>query len=344
MKPTYSETAALCRELSVLLHAGIGVADGLFLLAESQTGELGALLLQLGKRMDAGAPLSEALAESKAFPDCVTGMIRIGEQAGRMEEVLLALGRFYDQRSRSSRQLRKALGYPAMLLSLMLLVIGVLLIRVLPVFDDVYASLGSRLTGAAAMLLHLGQMLKNALPLLLGILAAVAATALLYGYCGPVREKINARWTARLGDRGVSRKFNNANFARALALGFSSALPLEEAVEQAAMLLSDIPGAAARCRGCAEALRSGKSLPDAMTEAEFLPPAESRMLSVGLRQGSGDVIMAEIADRLMDDAQEALEDAVAKAEPAMVMGASVLVGIILLSVMLPLMNIMSVIG
>ena len=68
------------------------------------------------------------------------------------------------------------------------------------------------------------------------------------------------------------------------------------------------------------------------------------MLAVGLRQGGSDLVMADIANRLMEDAQESLERTVARAEPAMVLAASVLVGLILLSVMLPLMNIMAAIG
>jgi type IV pilus assembly protein PilC len=344
MKPTCSEIAALCRELAVLLHSGIGIADGIFLLAQTENDPMGQLLLRMGGRMDEGAELSEAMEETGSFPGCVTGMIHVGEQTGRMEEVLRALAQFYDQRSRSNRRIRKALGYPAALLALMILVIGMLLIRVLPVFDDVYASLGSRLTGVAAALLHLGQLLKGALPVLWGILAAAALAGVLYACCAPLHEKVNRLWTARFGDRGFYRKFNNANFARALALGLRSALVLEEAVEQAAKLLADNPGAAARCCSCAAALRAGKALSDAMAQADFLPPAESRMLAVGLRQGSGDAVMEDIADRLMEEAEDALEDAVAKAEPVVVLSASVLVGFILLSVMLPLMNIMTVIG
>lgn len=343
MKLTHSEIAGLCRRLALLLHAGIGAADGIFLLAEEDD-EMRPLLTALGAGMDEGKPLSEAMEVSRAFPGCVTGMVRVGEQTGRLEEVLTSLANFYEQRSRSSRQIRQALMYPAAILALMLVVIGVLLIKVLPVFDEVYASLGSRLTGVAAGLLHLGQLLEKAMPVLLGILGAVAVTALLYAYCAPFREKVSAQWTARFGDRGISRKFNNANFARALAMGLAGALPLEEAAQQAGELLSDIPGAARRCETCAEALRSGASLATAMGDAGFLPPAESRMLSVGLRQGSGDLVMADIADRLMHDAEDALGQTVAKVEPAMVLAASMLVGLILLAVMLPLMNIMSAIG
>ena len=136
----------------------------------------------------------------------------------------------------------------------------------------------------------------------------------------------------------------NANFARALAMGIGSGLPLEDAVEQAGKLLADIPAAASRCQCCVRLLHSGAQLSDAMGQSGFLGSAESRMLALGLRQGNGDKVMADLADRLMEQADEALENAVAKIEPAMVLLASVLVGAILLTVMLPLMNIMAAIG
>lgn len=344
MKLTHGEIAGLCRRLALLLHAGIGVADGMFLLAEEENEEMKALLLSIGEALDAGKPLSEAMVQSGAFSGSVTGMVQMGEQSGRMEDVLTALAAFYEQRSRSSSQIRQALTYPAVLLALMLVVIGVLLIKVLPVFDQVYASLGSGLTGVAAGLLHAGQLLEAALPVLFALLVTAVAAVLLYAYCAPVRRKADAWYAARFGDRGIARKFNNANFARALAMGLSSALPLEDAVELSGKLLEDTPEASARCRRCSEALRSGMALQKAMQEAGFLPPAESRMLAVGLRQGGSDLVMADIADRLLTDAQESLERTIAKAEPAMVLAASVLVGLILLAVMLPLMNIMAAIG
>ena len=344
MKLTYSEIAAFCRQLALLLHAGIGAADGVYLLAQEETGKLHELLRQLGAQLDTGDELSAAAEKSGAFPGCVTGMIAVGEQTGRLEEVLCSLTQFYEQRSRSGRQIKNALAYPAMVFALMIVVMGVLLVRVLPVFEEVYASLGSGLTGVAAGLLRLGQLLKGAMPVLFGLLSVLACGALLYGFAAPVRSRVNAWCVSHFGDRGVLQNYNNANFARALAMGLGSALPLEEAVEQAGRLLADVPGAARRCELCSKLLRGGAELSQAMKESGFLPPAESRMLALGLRQGSGDRIMADIADRLMVQADERLEAAVARVEPAMVLLASVLVGTILLSVMLPLMNIMAAIG
>lgn len=344
MKLTHSQIASLYRALALLLHAGISLADGVFLLREEETGTMQDLLEALGSLMDGGTPLSEAMAQTKAFPACATGMVYVGEQTGRMEAVLESLARFYEQRSQNSRQVRQALTYPGLLLALMLVVIGVLLVQVLPVFDEVYSSLGSHLTGAAAGFLWLGRLLEQSLPVLFWLLAILVAAALLYGCHSDTRRKVNAWFCTRFGDRGVLRKFNNAQFAQALAMALGSGLPLEDALAHAGRLLADVPGARERCERCLLGLRGGKDLSHAMGDAAFLRPAQSRMLAIGLREGSGDRVMEEIARLLMEDAQETLEETVARIEPAMVLASSVLVGLILLSVMLPLMNIMAAMG
>ena len=113
---------------------------------------------------------------------------------------------------------------------------------------------------------------------------------------------------------------------------------------QAADLLEDVPGAQARCRDCLERLDRGEELAQAVRQSEVLPPAECRLLALGLRSGSGDRVMEDIARRLGQAGEDALEDRVSQVEPALVGVTSVLVGVILLSVMLPLMHIMSAIG
>ena len=347
MKP-YSlsdrQVADFCTGFSLLLHGGLTFGDSMHLLSRNEDGALRQIFSEMGEALDQGLPLSEVMEQQNAFPGAVFAMIRIGEHTGKMEEALQSLASFYDQRCRSRRLIKNAVSYPAMILLLMLLVVGVLLIQVLPVFDGVYASFGSGLTGVAAGLLKLGRLLKDALPGLFVLLFAVVAAVLAYGWIPALRNRVDAFAKSRFGDRGASRKFNNARFARGLSMGLSSGLTLEEAMALSEKLLSDTPGARLRCNRCAEMLAEGASLSDAMGNAGFLSPADCRMLAVGLRSGSGDKVMEEIADRLMEEVEHSLEDRISRVEPAMVLLCSGLVGAILLSVMLPLMNIMEAIG
>ncbi len=344
MKWNDAQTARVCRGLALLLHAGIHLADGLFLLAREEDKFLAPGLEALGRAMDAGDSLPMAAENSGLFPEEAVGMLHTGDQSGRMEEALNYLAEYYDARERTMRQIKNALAYPSLVLALMLLVIGVLLVKVLPVFDSVYASLGSRLTGIAGGLLGLGQSLSRSLPVLLGVLALGGLLFLTYRLYRPFRERMDRFFLEKLGDRSVLRKFNNAQFARALAMGLGSGLGLEEAVELARKLLAHIPGAAARCDRCLAAMAQGEDMVQALEGAALLPRSQSSLLALGIRGGSGDRVMADIADRLSEDAFQSLESAVSRIEPAMVLICSALVGLILLAVMLPLMNILSAIG
>lgn len=81
-----------------------------------------------------------------------------------------------------------------------------------------------------------------------------------------------------------------------------------------------------------------------MRGADLLSPAQARLFAAGVYSGNGDAVLAEIADRVQEEASDALENVVSKVEPSIVLVVSLLVGLILLSVMMPLMSIMSTIG
>ncbi len=344
-KLSNDEISALCLGLSMLLHAGVGVGDGLSLLAEEESDAAHrALLAQMAQRVDDGAPLAAAFRETERFPDYVCGLLEVGEAAGRTEEALSALSHHYEDRARLDHQVRASLLYPAILLVIMLAVIAVLLVRVLPVFNEVYAYLGGSLTGVAGGLLALGQALDRAMPVLCVLLGAVVVFLAVFAASASFRDRVMSLWRKKMGDRGISRKINTARFAQSLSMGLSSGLPLEEALSMAASLLESVPAAKGRCLDCLKRLENGEGLAAAMRESGALPRAECRLLDLGLRSGTGDTAMEQIARRLSEESETALEEKVGQVEPALVMVTSVLVGLILLSVMLPLMNIMTAIG
>lgn len=347
MKKTLSRdaVAGLCLELSLLYHAGVTAGDALTLLAEGAQGEEKALLAAMARRVDDGATLSAAMEESGGFPGYAVGLVAVGEQSGRAEEALAALADYYERRGRMERQLRNALLYPALLLGLMLVVIGVLLIKVLPIFNDVYATLGGRLTGVAGGLLTLGRWLDAVLPFALAALALVAAGAAAYAVSPVVRSKISRLGGEHRGEKGLSAMLASARVAQAMSMALASGMNAAQAVELAGKLVGeDAPAARRRCEDCGKRLENGERLGAAMGGCGLLPPAQCRLLDTAERSGQVDAMMAHIAQRQAEEADEALERRASRVEPALVLAASALVGVILLSVMLPLMHIMSAIG
>lgn len=329
---------ALCGELALLLHAGLDIAGGLAMLAEDAEGPDRELLAALCRDAGEGLPLSECMERSGIFPPEVCAQVRCGERTGRLEETLSAMAESGESRLRLARQLRSALLYPSILFLLMLL-----LIRVLPVFEEVYASLGGGMTGLAGGLLRLGEWLSAALPWLAPILAVLAALGLAFAGSQRFRETVLRRWRGGCwGDRGVSRKLQDARIAQSLSLGMRSGLSGQEALALAAPQCA--PAAGERCHRAEKLLEEGLGFAEALRQGEALPPAACTLLALGIRSGSGDTVIREIARRLTEEGENALRERAERVEPALVLAASVLVGIILLAVMLPLLRVMSALG
>lgn len=341
---TNEELGALCLTLAHLCHAGIGAGDALTLLAEDETAkEHGALFAFMARRADEGAALSQIFRETGSFPDYACGSLEVGERVGRTEDSLNALARYYESRASMERRLRAALTYPAVLLTVMLAVVVVLLVWVLPVFNDVYAQLGSRLTGVAGGLLLLGTVLRKAMPGLCVLLAIIVIAVLVLMASPAVCQRLLAAWQDRQGDKGVNRQINTARFAQALSMGLSSGMTAQEAVALA-IGLAEGDSFRARCENCLTQMDDGKTLASALRETELLSRADCRLLEAGMYAGSGESVMEKIAARLLEESELALEERAARIEPALVAAMSVMVGAILLSVMLPLMHIMTAIG
>lgn len=338
MTLTKEQVAAFCRSLGHLYHAGTGHADGLALLAEDETDpKLHSLLTQMAAWADEGASLPRVCRQAGCFPADLCGLLEAGEQTGRTEETLLALADYYDGRAGLQRQLRTALLQPLVLTAVLLAVVVILLVWVLPVFNDVYVQLGSRLTGLAGGLLLLGGILRKALP----YLAAAAALAAVIVSVPALRKGLRS---PQRDDRGLRRKLHTARFIQALSMGLRSGLTDAEAVTLAMEPVGDAPVFRQRCEACLTAVDGGTSLPVALRETGLLTAAQCRLLETARLGGTGEAAMEQLAQRLLDDSTQALEERAARVEPAVVAVLSVLVGVILLSVMVPLMQIMTTIG
>lgn len=342
---TNMQIADLCLQLALLLQAGVRLSDGLFMLAEEEENTAHQTMLSdMATKVDAGAFLAEAFESADCFPSHIVSLMEVGERVGRTEETLFAITQYYEDMERRNRQLRNALTYPSILLLVMLIVIIVLLTRVLPVFDNVYASLGGSLTGLAGGLLVLGNALSSFMPAFCILLTLVIIFVIAASLLPNLRNRIFKFWNLHWGDRGVFRKMNDARFAQALSLVYSSGLPFEECVSLSGSLLKDCPPAVTRCEACRARLDAGADLPTALNESSMLPASYCRMLLLAICSGTGDVALAEIARRLSEESEEALETRLSQIEPALVLITSILVGAILLAVMLPLVNIMKAIG
>lgn len=337
--------SSFCLEMSLLLHSGIGIEDGLYLLLEDESDKkMKNMLTQLADMMAEGKPFSAALREVEQFPKYVSDMIETGEQSGRLEQSFQALSAYYDRQVQLSNQIRSALLYPVILMLLMLVIIVVLLVKVLPIFNQVYEQLGGTMSGTAQMLLLVGKRLGGAMPVLCIVLGVVILLAAIVGGSSVMRGIFVGLYKRVMGEHGITRRLGEARFASAMAMGMMSGLNTEEAFRTAMRFQETVPKTKKRYQKCLEMLEMGEPMAESFRQNKILDAAYCRILDLGAKSGTSDTAMEEIARRLDDGVQMEIERKVGKIEPTIVIITSILVGIILIAVMLPLINIMSSIG
>ena len=334
--------SSFCLELGYILRSGMPMGNGLALLRDDDdSADSRALLDKMCELVDQGAPLSTALVEAGRFPDYMLRMVELAERTGRMEPTLMALSRYYEQQRLFRLSVKQALLYPAMLLAVFLVVVIVLVTQVLPIFDSVFRQLGSTLSPMAQALMGFGRNLSGASTAIAAVVGAVALVAIVIVAVPALRSKVWGFTYRQFGGGGVWGELLRARFASALSIAIASGLDANESIESASALVKGAKKMDAKIDKCNELLHTEGRLAVALSDSGVFSARNSRMIAMGFETGSIDEVMQEISIRSENGAQERLAALVSAVEPTIVILASLVAGAILLSVMLPLVSIMS---
>ncbi|WP_304508219.1 type II secretion system F family protein [Anaerotignum sp.] len=347
MKERYwsnEELSAFCLEFSLLLKAGMSVAEGFSILSENeQESKKKKFLLSLYEKTIQRVSLHQTMLEGEVFPPYLLKLIYIGEETGHLEECFASLSCYYDQRIRTHRLLKETVMFPLVLFVMMLAVVILLLTEVLPIFQSVFAQLGGTLPASAMFFLHMGVALKQSKNLLLLIIGIFVVLAVLAWRVEWVQSRIKNFSQRRLAKMKLGRFSAEAQFASVLSMTISSGLDTNRALEIAEEFCAETVFWT-KIHECKEKTQLGMPFAEAVEEEGLLKPMYCRMLAIGIRSGNIDEILLEIARRTEEDSSLLLTKTASMVEPAVVVILSLLVGFLLLSVMFPLVGIMSSLG
>lgn len=334
-----------CRELYQLVRSGIPISEGLSMLREDETDpNTRAWLETLCRSTEEGSPLASALRETGAFPAYMTDMVALAEDTGRLEDVLLSLQRHYDRQLRMSADIRGAVTVPVTLFAVMVAVVILLVTQVLPVFDKVFAQLGVRMGALATGMMNAGAALAKAGTGLAVVLVVLAAAALVVALVPALREKFTGWFRRRFGGRGILGQMAVSRFASSMAMAVSSGMSMEESVEISAKLCGGAKEIDDKTEQCRRDVEAGGSPADALAKSGLFSGRDCRLLKLAEQTGSLPDTLEDLAQRQEEESLRRIDRAVGAIEPAIVVITSALAGVILLSVMLPLMGLLSTIG
>jgi len=334
-----------CFELNLLVRAGIPISDSLQILRDDDncrvSNELHDSLYETAEKE---VPLSEILETSGRFPQYMLSTIRLGERTGKLDEALFALYIYYERRAKLTESIRSAVLYPTMLLIMMSAVFIVLVTLVLPIFNEVFAQMGMQMSGLALTLMNFGKWLSSAAAGILAVIIVILIIAVLIYLAPATRRAMSKQIERTFGDKGVFGRVLSFRFAMAMSMAVSSGLDLEQAVSLAGDVCGNSFVMKKKLSLCREYLEQGNALDNCLSKSKIFTKYDSRLLAIGARSGNTDGVMSEIARRGEERVLGELDEKLNKIEPTLVIIISLMVGLILFSVMLPLMGIMSAIG
>ena len=334
------------RQFATMINSGLAMLRALYILEnQTQNAKLKKIIGAVRSDVEGGSALSDALEKHpKVFNRLYVSMVRAGEAGGILDETLQRVATQLEAEDSLKRMVRSAMVYPLLIAVFALLVLTAMMMFIIPIFSKMYADLGSKLPLLTRIMVNISDTMRS----VWGIVIFAAIFGVIYGI---VRLKRTPQGTAvwdraklhiPMGIGDIIRKLAMARFSRTLSTLVSSGVPILQAIE----ITGDTAGNTVISEVMANVKREvkeGHPMSEPLTRSAVFPPMVTQMIAVGEETGAVDTMLNKIADFYEDEVNASVKSLTSILERIMMMGVGALVGVIVISLYLPIFNLMNVV-
>ena len=340
------DIAVFARQLATMLASGIPMVQAFEIVGTgSEKPALQKLILDIKADVEAGTSLHEALAKHPLyFDDLFVNLVEAGEQAGALETLLDKVATYKEKSEALKKKVKKALFYPAAVLAVAFIVTIILLIFVIPEFQQLFQGFGANLPAFTQFVIDLSHLVQH-----YGIYLAVVAGAAVWTFfyfkkrSRKMREVLD-RISLKVPIIGpILNKAAIARYARTLSTMFAAGVPLVEALESVAGACGNIVYEDAVMK-MKDEVATGQRLQRAMEARGIFPNMVVQMIAVGEESGSLDTMSAKVATFFEAEVDNAVDAMASLLEPLIMVVLGVLVGGLVIAMYLPIFKMGSVVG
>ncbi len=342
---TQDEVAIFTRQFSVMLDAGLPLVQCIDAMAQQNPNPtFKEILEQIRGDVESGSTLSEAMAHHpKAFNSLYTNMIAAGETGGILDTILQRLAQFIEKIVKLKRALRSALVYPAVILSIAVLVVGIILWKVVPVFRTLFEGFNVELPLLTRIVIAASNFIQSYVIFIVAFLFVLSIGLRSYYRTDKGRHVIDSL-TLKIPVIGdVIRKIAVARFTRTLATLLSSGVPILECMDITARTAGNalLEDAVKQVR---KSIEEGKTMAEPMKQSGFFPSMVIQMVSVGESTGEMDTMLVKVADYYEDEVDVVVASLLTILEPIMLVILGGMVGGIVVAMYMPLFKLIQVLS
>lgn len=331
------DISLFCKQMSVMLESGIPLNNAVDILEQQATSKnLKSSLKIVSKSLKEGSQLSKAMLDQEGmFPDLLIRMVQAGEKTGKLDEVLEKMSEHYNKELKTSRQIRGAMIYPAVLAFLAVAAVLALLYVVIPSFSGIFEQSGMAMPLPTRIVLAASNFVRSYWYILFGVTGILVFLFLRYRSTEAGRYQLDRLKLNLPVIKGPMQKIVTARFASTLAILTSAGIPLVEAIESAAATTNNAV-VIEKMKIANEGLQKGERLTGMITSTGLFPPMMLSMVKIGEESGSLESMLVKTSDYYEEELETAIKQLLSLLEPAMIIVMGVIIGGIVASVMLPM--------
>ena len=337
-KITAKDIAVFFRQLATMMSAGVPLVQAFEIIGRGHDNvSMRNLILKIKSEVESGTSLSETLAKHPVyFDELVVNLVNAGEQAGVLEALLDKIAIYKEKTEYLKSKIKKAMFYPAAVIVVAIIVTAILLIFVVPQFEQLFTSFGADLPAFTRLVVNLSEFMQDWWWLVFG--GAVGTVV------GILQAKKRSRKFSRTFDRvllklpivgTIMHKASIARYARTLSTMFAAGVPLVEALESVAGATGNVVYSDAVLM-IRDSVATGQQLQFAMSQTGLFPNMVEQMVAIGEESGALDTMLSKVADFYEQEVDDAVDALSSLLEPLIMSILGILIGGLVVAMYLPI--------
>ncbi len=336
-KVTGKDVVIFTRQLSTMIDAGLPLVQSLGILGDQQeNATFKKVLVQIKIDVETGATFADAMKKHpEVFDNLYCNMIDAGEAGGILDTILTRLAGFMEKSMVLKKKVKGAMTYPVICLAISVVIMGVMLVFVVPVFEKMFKDFGAALPGPTQMVVAISNFVQTNLHY--GIMAAFVAVFIFKKIYKTEkgRIKIDALLLELPVFGTLIRRVAVAKFTRTLSTMLTSGVPILESLQVVGRTAGNKTIEIAVFR-VADAISEGRSIAEPLDETGVFPSMVVQMINVGESTGALDTMLEKIADFYDEEVDQAVENLTAMIEPFMMVFLGGMIGGLVVAMYLPI--------
>ena len=340
-----TDVVVFARQFSTMINAGLPLIQCLDILqAQQENKTFKKMLRHIKETVEGGSTLADALGKyPNVFDDLFVNMVAAGETGGILDTILDRLSEYMEKAMKLKKKVKSAMTYPIIVLCIAVLVIGVIMVFVIPVFEKMFADFGGALPGPTQIVVNASRFIRDNVLYMIGAVVVFLFAFKRYYRTEKGRALVDD-YLLKLPIFGLLlRKVAVAKLTRTLGTMVSSGVPILDALDITAKTSGNktVESAIYKVRS---AISEGRTMADPLAESGVFPSMVCQMVAVGESTGALDAMLSKIADYYDDEVDAAVDSLTSMIEPFMMVFLGVTIGGLVVSMYLPIFKMAGMVG